>query len=128
MSRWFVRGLVALHMVSAEEVPDLLAGDSECASNGECALILGECENALQLTARARAEGPKAGAWSQCGGKKWKGASECADGSLAVGQAPKIYETVNPIIARGNFLYDSVTGKRFFAKGVAYNPRNEPFG
>jgi len=31
---------------------------------------------------------------------------------------------VNPVVTKGNFLYDSVTGKRFFAKGVAYNPRN----
>eukprot|EP00933_Yihiella_yeosuensis_P004265 TRINITY_DN10863_c0_g3_i1.p1 TRINITY_DN10863_c0_g3~~TRINITY_DN10863_c0_g3_i1.p1 ORF type:complete len:625 (+),score=152.64 TRINITY_DN10863_c0_g3_i1:122-1996(+) len=31
---------------------------------------------------------------------------------------------VNPIVIRGNFLYDAVTGKRFFSKGVAYNPRN----
>lgn len=30
----------------------------------------------------------------------------------------------NPIVIRGPFLYDSVTGKRFFAKGIAYNPRN----
>ncbi|CAE7663864.1 GAS2 [Symbiodinium sp. CCMP2592] len=41
--------------------------------------------------------------------------------------APKTYETLNPVIARGNFLYDSVTGDRFFAKGVAYNPRNEKY-
>ncbi|CAJ1453275.1 unnamed protein product, partial [Effrenium voratum] len=40
---------------------------------------------------------------------------------------PKTYASVNPIISRGNFLYDSVTGKRFFAKGVAYNPRNEKY-
>mmetsp|Transcript_134082 Transcript_134082/g.428421 ORF Transcript_134082/g.428421 Transcript_134082/m.428421 type:complete len:123 (+) Transcript_134082:2-370(+) len=25
----------------------------------------------------------------------------------------------NPIVIKGNFLYDSVTGKRFFSKGVA---------
>eukprot|EP00429_Kryptoperidinium_foliaceum_P060177 CAMPEP_0176086650 /NCGR_PEP_ID=MMETSP0120_2-20121206/43376_1 /TAXON_ID=160619 /ORGANISM="Kryptoperidinium foliaceum, Strain CCMP 1326" /LENGTH=363 /DNA_ID=CAMNT_0017420485 /DNA_START=78 /DNA_END=1165 /DNA_ORIENTATION=- len=33
----------------------------------------------------------------------------------------------NPVIIKGNFLYDSKTGKRFFAKGVAYNPRNMVF-
>jgi len=195
MSRWFVRGLVAWSLCtgSAEDVPELLAGDSECGADSECAL------NALQLTARARAEGPKAAAWGQCGGKQWKGATDCADGNscfkvddwysqcrpkastgvpapapkLAPAPeiieepksepepetaepetaepetaepetakpetagmtlpprppqpAPKIYETVHPIIARGNFLYDSVTGKRFFAKGVAYNPRNEHY-
>jgi len=190
MSRWLVRGVVAwsLHMVSAEDVPELLTSDSECVSDSECSL------NALQLNARARAEGPKAAAWSQCGGKKWEGATVCADGTecfkvddwysqcrpkattgvpapSAKPQAapapqtrekpskpssvepeeaeepeepskpeatmhlpkrppqpkPKIYDTVNPIISRGNFLYDSVTGKRFFAKGVAYNPRNEHY-
>lgn len=31
---------------------------------------------------------------------------------------------LNPIIIRENFLYDAVTRKRFFSKGVAYNPRN----
>ncbi|CAJ1406625.1 unnamed protein product [Effrenium voratum] len=40
---------------------------------------------------------------------------------------PETVRTVNPIIVRGNFLYDSVTGDRFFAKGVAYNPRNEKY-
>lgn len=40
---------------------------------------------------------------------------------------PPSFKTVNPIIVRGNFLYDSVTGDRFFAKGVAYNPRNEHY-
>jgi len=40
---------------------------------------------------------------------------------------PTTIKTVNPIVTRGNFLYDSVTGKRFFAKGVAYNPRNEKY-
>jgi len=40
---------------------------------------------------------------------------------------PMTFESVNPIIVRGNFLYDSVTGERFFAKGVAYNPRNEKY-
>jgi len=30
---------------------------------------------------------------------------------------------VSPIVTRGNFLYDSVTKRRFFAKGVSYNPR-----
>eukprot|EP00933_Yihiella_yeosuensis_P037185 TRINITY_DN31060_c0_g1_i1.p1 TRINITY_DN31060_c0_g1~~TRINITY_DN31060_c0_g1_i1.p1 ORF type:complete len:500 (+),score=78.13 TRINITY_DN31060_c0_g1_i1:114-1613(+) len=30
----------------------------------------------------------------------------------------------SPVRIRGNFLYDTVTGKRFFAKGIAYNPRN----
>mmetsp|Transcript_45198 Transcript_45198/g.84372 ORF Transcript_45198/g.84372 Transcript_45198/m.84372 type:complete len:442 (+) Transcript_45198:55-1380(+) len=34
----------------------------------------------------------------------------------------------NPIVIRGNMLYDSVTGERFFAKGVAYNPRNGNYG
>jgi len=33
----------------------------------------------------------------------------------------------NPVIIKGNFLYDSKTGSRFFAKGVAYNPRNMVF-
>jgi len=33
----------------------------------------------------------------------------------------------HPIVIKGNFLYDSNTGKRFFAKGVAYNPRNMVF-
>jgi len=28
-----------------------------------------------------------------------------------------------PVVVKGNFLYDSKTGNRFFAKGVAYNPR-----
>jgi len=28
-----------------------------------------------------------------------------------------------PVVVKGNFLYDSKTGDRFFAKGVAYNPR-----
>jgi len=32
-----------------------------------------------------------------------------------------------PVVIKGNFLYDSKTGKRFFAKGVAYNPRNMVF-
>ena len=55
---------------------DVIAGDSECVDS-ECSL------NALQLTARARAErGPTAAAWGQCGGNKWKGATECAAGSL----------------------------------------------
>jgi len=40
---------------------------------------------------------------------------------------PETFKAVNPIIVRGNFLYDSVTGDRFFAKGVAYNPRNEHY-
>jgi len=31
---------------------------------------------------------------------------------------------INPIFIRGNFLYDAITEKRFFSKGVAYNPRN----
>ena len=187
MSRWFVRGLTAwsLHASasSISEVPDLLTGDSEClAGDGESCTL-----NALQLTARARgarAEGPTAAAWSQCGGKKWTGATECADGNecfkvddwysqcrpkattgvpapapatqsapapvvkkvpdtpdtpdtpepaaMALPKrppqpTPKTFTTVNPIISRGNFLYDSVTGKRFFAKGVAYNPRNEHY-
>lgn len=30
---------------------------------------------------------------------------------------------VNPIVVKGEFLYDSVTQKRFFAKGIDYNPR-----
>ena len=32
------------------------------------------------------------------------------------------------VVIRGNLLYDSVTGHRFFAKGVAYNPRNGNYG
>jgi len=40
---------------------------------------------------------------------------------------PTIVSEANPIIIRGQFLYDSVTGDRFFAKGVAYNPRNEKY-
>jgi len=30
----------------------------------------------------------------------------------------------NPIFIKGNFLYHADTQKRFFAKGIAYNPRN----
>eukprot|EP00435_Cladocopium_sp_Y103_P010966 s4451_g2.t2 len=172
-SRWIILGgVVTMLRGGAEDVPGLLNSDSECVDS-ECSL------NALQLNARARAEGPKAAAWSQCGGKKWEGATVCEDGSecfkvddwysqcrpkATTGvpapspkpQAapapqtrekpaaspepaamnlpkrppqpePKKYDSVNPIISRGNFLYDSVTGKRFFAKGVAYNPRNEHF-
>lgn len=40
---------------------------------------------------------------------------------------PPTVQSVSPIVVRGNFLYDSVTGDRFFAKGVAYNPRNEHY-
>jgi len=40
---------------------------------------------------------------------------------------PTMVKSTNPVVTRGNFLYDSVTGKRFFAKGVAYNPRNEKY-
>lgn len=40
---------------------------------------------------------------------------------------PRTFESVNPVVVRGNFLYDSVSGERFFAKGVAYNPRNERY-
>eukprot|EP00441_Pelagodinium_beii_P027060 CAMPEP_0197657128 /NCGR_PEP_ID=MMETSP1338-20131121/44439_1 /TAXON_ID=43686 ORGANISM="Pelagodinium beii, Strain RCC1491" /NCGR_SAMPLE_ID=MMETSP1338 /ASSEMBLY_ACC=CAM_ASM_000754 /LENGTH=593 /DNA_ID=CAMNT_0043233433 /DNA_START=68 /DNA_END=1849 /DNA_ORIENTATION=+ len=40
---------------------------------------------------------------------------------------PTSVKSVNPVVTRGNLLYDSVTGKRFFAKGVAYNPRNEKY-
>jgi len=31
-------------------------------------------------------------------------------------------QTMNPIVVRGNLLYDSVTKKRFFVKGITYNP------
>mmetsp|Transcript_102509 Transcript_102509/g.295098 ORF Transcript_102509/g.295098 Transcript_102509/m.295098 type:complete len:684 (+) Transcript_102509:107-2158(+) len=41
-------------------------------------------------------------------------------------QAPSIYGT-DPIVIKGNFMYNSRTGDRFFAKGVAYNPRNIVF-
>jgi len=37
---------------------------------------------------------------------------------------PPMHASLPPIIIKGNFLYDSATGKRFFSKGVAYNPRN----
>mmetsp|Transcript_13710 Transcript_13710/g.25711 ORF Transcript_13710/g.25711 Transcript_13710/m.25711 type:complete len:612 (+) Transcript_13710:81-1916(+) len=177
MARWFFRGACAFFVLAsagADSVPELLAEDSECASNEECAL------NALQRHALQK-KGPAIAAYGQCGGAKYKGPTECAAGLKCVESnewysqcepaqasadavpspgaveahadepaekteaavpkpeakttmslpkrppmpAPKIYDTVNPIISRGNFLYDSVTGKRFFAKGVAYNPRNE---
>ncbi|CAJ1440084.1 unnamed protein product [Effrenium voratum] len=34
----------------------------------------------------------------------------------------------HPVEVRGNLLFDAVTGQRFFAKGVAYNPRNGNYG
>mmetsp|Transcript_98855 Transcript_98855/g.250894 ORF Transcript_98855/g.250894 Transcript_98855/m.250894 type:complete len:628 (-) Transcript_98855:294-2177(-) len=40
---------------------------------------------------------------------------------------PPTVQSVNPIVIKGNFLYDSVTGKRFFAKGTSYNPRMESY-
>jgi len=40
---------------------------------------------------------------------------------------PPTVQSVHPVVVKSNFLYDSVTGKRFFAKGVAYNPRNEHY-
>jgi len=40
---------------------------------------------------------------------------------------PPTVKSVHPVVVKSNFLYDSVTGKRFFAKGVAYNPRNERY-
>lgn len=30
---------------------------------------------------------------------------------------------INPIVTKGNFLYDAVTQKRFFARGIDYNPQ-----
>jgi len=35
--------------------------------------------------------------------------------------------TTPPIVIKGNMLFDSKTGQRFFSKGVAYNPRNFRF-
>jgi len=29
---------------------------------------------------------------------------------------------LNPIVARGNMLYDSVTKERFFVRGITYDP------
>mmetsp|Transcript_26370 Transcript_26370/g.62874 ORF Transcript_26370/g.62874 Transcript_26370/m.62874 type:complete len:605 (-) Transcript_26370:63-1877(-) len=172
MVRRLIQGLCLgslLATAGAEQVPELLVEDSECAANEECAL------NALQRHALQK-KAPVAKMYGQCGGAKWKGPTTCEDGGKCVmtnewyaqcepeaaaevpapspgaveakdekqeqpppektmgplpsrpkQPAPKTYETLNPIIARGNFLYDSVTGDRFFAKGVAYNPRNEKY-
>jgi len=40
---------------------------------------------------------------------------------------PPTYTKLNPIVVKGNYLYDSVTGKRWFAKGTSYNPRSSTF-
>lgn len=40
---------------------------------------------------------------------------------------PPTFKELNAIVIKGNFLYDSVTGKRFFAKGTSYNPRMEAY-
>lgn len=51
--------------------------------------------------------------------------------ALFVGSAFAANRTLSsiayPIKIQGNLLYDA-TGKRFFAKGVAYNPRNGNYG
>jgi len=38
-------------------------------------------------------------------------------------RAPKV-GGADAVVIKGNFMYNSKTGARFFAKGVAYNPRN----
>lgn len=40
----------------------------------------------------------------------------------------RAHQTFCEAPADGGKFYLQVTGKRFFAKGVAYNPRNEPLG
>lgn len=51
--------------------------------------------------------------------------------ALFVGSAFAANRTMSsiayPIKIQGNLLYDA-TGQRFFAKGVAYNPRNGNYG
>lgn len=42
-------------------------------------------------------------------------------------KAEKVAGPLAPIVIKGNFLYNSDTGDRFFAKGIAYNPRNIEF-
>jgi len=48
----------------------------------------------------------------------------CAMNAMQLRANVEVPKTINPVVIRGNFMYDAVTGKRFFAKGVAYNPRN----
>jgi len=40
---------------------------------------------------------------------------------------PLTYTTLSPIVVKGNFLYDSATGNRWFSKGTSYNPRSSTF-
>jgi len=37
---------------------------------------------------------------------------------------PPIFSSLSPIVVKGNYLYDSGTGKRWFSKGTSYNPRS----
>jgi len=40
---------------------------------------------------------------------------------------PPHVKKLNPIVVKGNYLYDSATGKRWFSKGTSYNPRGDIF-
>jgi len=42
-------------------------------------------------------------------------------------EPPTLNRTLNPIVVKGNYLYDAVTGRRWFSKGTSYNPRDSRF-
>eukprot|EP00931_Biecheleriopsis_adriatica_P018019 TRINITY_DN1272_c0_g1_i1.p1 TRINITY_DN1272_c0_g1~~TRINITY_DN1272_c0_g1_i1.p1 ORF type:complete len:558 (-),score=139.52 TRINITY_DN1272_c0_g1_i1:130-1803(-) len=127
MAKLIVKGLLAgaacCSHASGDYTQQILAEDSECAAE-HCSF------NALQKRAREMIGEEVPDAKSAQSAEPSPPAVEAV--LLASARPddlpkPKIFDSVNPIIARGNFLYDSVTGHRFFAKGVAYNPRNEKY-
>ncbi|CAE7343084.1 PGA5 [Symbiodinium natans] len=56
------------------------------------------------------------------------GSPASAQNDTTTTAADQMTSSLHPVVIRGNLLYDSVTGHRFFAKGVAYNPRNGNYG
>ncbi|CAE7941819.1 GAS2, partial [Symbiodinium necroappetens] len=104
-------------------------GPTTCEDGGKC-VMTNEWYAQCEPEAAAEVPAPSPGAVEAKDEKQEQPPPEKTMGPLPSRPkqpAPKTYETLNPIIARGNFLYDSVTGDRFFAKGVAYNPRNEKY-
>ena len=42
--------------------------------------------------------------------------------ALIIGTIQNVQASTNPIVVKGNLLYDSITKKRFYIRGVTYAP------
>eukprot|EP00930_Biecheleria_cincta_P027224 TRINITY_DN19117_c0_g1_i2.p1 TRINITY_DN19117_c0_g1~~TRINITY_DN19117_c0_g1_i2.p1 ORF type:complete len:617 (+),score=87.11 TRINITY_DN19117_c0_g1_i2:64-1914(+) len=135
MRAWLIVRCAASSLAYGHATAEFLSPEA-FANDGECSRTAGldrevQCSlNAMQLRARL-GHSPVLSPDDKESYQKMNTAADTttstADQAAPSTTASPPVTSINDIVVRGNFLYDSVTGKRFFAKGVAYNPRNDKY-